>query len=55
VSLRIEFEFAEDPQSGSGDWVMVAPGDVTVRVESWDIDADGRARQVAEQIAEVLG
>lgn len=54
MSLRVKFEFAEDPRSGSGHWVMVAPGDVTVRVASWDIDADGRARQVAERIAGVL-
>jgi hypothetical protein len=53
MSLRIEFEPAEERFS-RGDWVMVAPGDVTVRVESWDLDADGRARQVAERIAEVL-
>lgn len=50
----MQFEPAEE-RSGSGDWVLVAPGSVTVRVESWDIDGDVRARQVAERIAEVLG
>jgi hypothetical protein len=53
MSLRMEFEPVEEG-SRSGDWTMIAPGDVTVRVESWDIDGDGRARQVAERIAEVL-
>lgn len=49
----MQFEPAEEGFS-YGNWVLVAPGDVTVRVESWDLDADGRARQVAERIAEVL-
>lgn len=50
----MQFEPVEE-YSCSGYWVLVAPGDVTVRVESWDLDGDVRARQVAERIAEVLG
>lgn len=50
VSLRVEFEPLEE-NSRNGDWVIVVPGDVTVRVESWDLDADGQARSVADRIS----